>query len=271
MIIFDSLSHPTIDNTWNNMDVGNSFKNLIKQMNEAGIDFACAVGLHKIGSFDLEKYYQMASATEFKNRLIPIAGFNPKEYKNARELEVNLREIKKIGYKGIKIHPRYSSINLDIDKRILIETFNIASDLKIPVFLCSYYHTQANKFPTKEPLISLAQIFKETPDCKIILLHGGGVRVLEYMEFVRFNENILLDLSLTLMKYAGSSIDIDLKYLFNNFDRRICIGSDHPEWELKDFKRKVSDLCKGLPKHKVNNLTYLNLSSFLNINLDPTS
>ena len=62
----------------------------------------------------------------------------------------------------------------------------------------------------------------------MVLLHGGDVQLLRYAELVRFNANLILDLSLTIMKYAGSSLDADLSFLFREFDRRICIGSDHP-------------------------------------------
>ena len=43
--------------------------------------------------------------------------------------------------------------------------------------------------------------------------------------------NVLLDLSNTLLRYQGSSLDRDIAWLFRSFDRRICIGSDYPDYE----------------------------------------
>lgn len=264
MIIFDSLSHPTIDQTWNDKFCENSFEKLIHEMDQAGIAKACAVGIEGIGSFELEKFITMAS--KFKNRLFPIAGLNPKKYSD-NQLKDHISNIKKYGYYGIKIHPRYSNIDLNIDRKKLIYTFNEAANVNLPVFFCSYYATVAKNFPSKDALIQISKIVRETPDTKIILLHGGGVRLLEYMEFSRFNQNILLDLSLTIMKYSGSSIDLDLKYIFNNFDQRVCIGSDHPEWKLSDFYKKVTQLTEGLSNEKIDNITNNNLSHFLNLNV----
>ena len=264
MIIFDCLCHPTIDQTWNNKFCENSFEKLINEMDQANIAMACVVGIAGIGSFDIEKYFILAN--KYKKRLFPIAGLNPNQYSDG-QLKDQINTIKKIGYYGIKIHPRYSKIDLNSDKNKLIKTFNYAADINIPIFLCSYYASNAPYYPSTDPLIQLSNIVKETPDTKLILLHGGGVRILEYMEFCRFNKNILMDLSLTIMKYSGSSIDLDLKFLFKNFDQRICIGSDHPEWKLSDFYKKIELLTEGLSSEKINNISYKNLSDFLNINL----
>ena len=68
---------------------------------------------------------------------------------------------------------------------------------------------------------------------------------------------------MTLMRYSGSSIDMDIKYLFKTFDERICIGSDFPEYSLKDTKQKFLKLSKGLNAKKINNIAYKNLENFL--------
>ena len=60
----------------------------------------------------------------------------------------------------------------------------------------------------------------------MIIVHGGGLEIMRYVELSRFNANILLDLSLVFMKYKNSSIDKDIQFLFESFDQRISIGSD---------------------------------------------
>src|SRR5205085_2428141 len=97
-------------------------------------------------------------------------------------------------------------------------------------------HSPVSNYPEKDPLYSLVSILKQVPEARVVLLHGGDVRLLQYSELVRFNPSLLLDLSQTLMKYPGSSIDMDLRFLFQSFDRRICIGSDFPEYSLRDVK-----------------------------------
>ena len=71
---------------------------------------------------------------------------------------------------------------------------------------------------------------------------------------------------MTLFKYKGSSIDLDIDFLFNNFDQRICIGTDYPEHshnKLRQFFEKKSNTVK---KTKLENIAYKNIMSFLGIN-----
>ena len=89
--------------------------------------------------------------------------------------------------------------------------------------------------------------------------------LIRYMELVRFNENLLLDLSLTIMKYKGSSIDLDIRYLFTNFDRRICIGTDHPEYTHLDVRKRFEYFGQDVAINKLENIAFLNLTKFLNI------
>lgn len=50
---------------------------------------------------------------------------------------------------------------------------------------------------------------------------------------------MLLDLSLTLPRFAGSSIGQDIKFLFNTFEKRIVLGSDFPEYTFSDIYKSL--------------------------------
>jgi len=88
------------------------------------------------------------------------------------------------------------------------------------------------------------------------------------MELVRFNNNLLLDLSMTIMKYEGSSIDLDIQYLFKHFDKRICIGTDHPEYSPKELEKRFIYFSKDISDEKKRNIAFLNISKFLGITLN---
>jgi hypothetical protein len=93
----------------------------------------------------------------------------------------------------------------------------------------------------------------------MILMHGGDVNLLGLMEIIRPYQNILLDLSFTLCRYEGSSVDLDMRYLFKNFDQRICVGSDNPQYSLADLRRRFEELTTGVDLEKRLNAAHRNL------------
>ena len=95
-------------------------------------------------------------------------------------------------------------------------------------------------------------------------MHGFGTQVLEAHNYVRHNPYLILDLSMTMLKYEGSSIDLDLAYLFNSFDRRICIGSDYPEWDHGKLIRRFDNLVSTLDLSKATNVGYINILNAIN-------
>jgi len=78
---------------------------------------------------------------------------------------------------------------------------------------------------------------------------------------------VLLDLSFTLCKYEGSSIDLDIRYLFEKFDRRICIGSDSPEFDLSKLRQRFNQLTEGLDIVKKKNIGFQNLQAYVGADL----
>ena len=67
---------------------------------------------------------------------------------------------------------------------------------------------------------------------------------------------------MTMIKYEGSSIDDDIKFLFKNFDERICVGSDHPEYSHEKFRERFNFFSKGLTLKKKENIAFKNLERF---------
>jgi hypothetical protein len=101
------------------------------------------------------------------------------------------------------------------------------------------------------------------PGLRMVLLHGGTVELLRYAEAIRSNRNLLLDLSFTLNRYAGSSLDQDITYLFRTFDQRICIGSDYPDYAPAQVRERFEHFAAGLAQDKQDNIGWRNISSLL--------
>ena len=253
--LFDANSHPTITGGWPVKKLNSSFERLATELESSNYRGACAVGV-----WGLEDYSHQAFIDQCRRHanLVPIAGYFPSRSPNiARDLAA----IKKMGFRGIKIHPREPKIQLR-DAR-LVKVFETASHLQLPIFLCTYAHTSLEHYPVKDPLYDIAALLKSAPAARVLLVHGGGVDLLRYAELVRFNPNLLLDLSLTFMKYRSSSLDLDIRFLFERFDERICIGTDFPEYSPQDVRDQFMKMARGIPKQKLENIAFRNIEQFL--------
>ncbi len=258
LAIFDSLSHPTLNGKWLRESDDACFETLLKQMNSSSVKWACAVGMDGIGNYSHELYF--AECQKYDN-LFPIAGFNPLEGNISEELN----KLKKIGFYGIKLHPRFSKFSL-ADEHIDL-TLKECAWIGLPVFLCTFFYEKSINM-IDNTFQNLVRLVNNNVNTKIILVHGGAIEIMKYMELVRFNKNLLLDLSMTMMKYKGSSIDLDIEFLFKNFDRRICIGTDHPEYSPKELEKRFIYFSKNISDEKKRNIAYQNISKFLGIRVE---
>ncbi len=260
--IFDSLTHPTIDSNWimpRYQGVAN-LETLQKQMERANVKWAFVVGMAGVGSYSQEEYIKLFTNERNKN-LFPIAFYIPKE-KEINKIRLELRRIKEIGYKGIKLHPRFSNFSID---ETLADVIKVANELGLVSLLCTYCY--GNNSANRSTPESLMKMLAKTEDAKVVLIHGGAVRLLEYMEVARAYNNVLLDLSLTLCKYEGSSLDLDIGFLFKHFDRRICVGSDFPEISLMKVRERFEFFSQEISLEKKQNIAYKNITTFCNIDL----
>ena len=256
--IFDSLSHPTISNHWLKTDLNSSFHGLNNSLSASGFIGAAAVGIHGIGDYEHEAFIHHCDKYDL---LYPVAGFDL----NTDNIKKEMSVIKELGYSAIKLHPRFNKFNLKQNER-LSEIFKHAYQLDLVVFFCSYMHTEIISYPSFDPFYQLIKILKKSPNLKLVIVHGGDVNLLKYAELVRFNDNLLLDLSMTMLKYKGSSIDNDIKFLFRNFDRRICIGTDHPEYSHENLRTYFDSLIENLESYRAENIGYKNIMKFLKLN-----
>jgi predicted TIM-barrel fold metal-dependent hydrolase len=216
------------------------------------------VGMDKIGNYNLQEF----SRISVDSRLYFIAYFNFIDIVDDDEqIHNKIIEIKKLGYKGLKIHPRFAQLSIT-DKRV-IKIIKICSDYGLIVLLCTYF-CGSTKTDTLNSLQSLRELLIEIGENKILLLHGGTVNLLSTIEICLPYPKVLVDLSYTLCKYEGSSIDLDIRWAFNNFDRRLCIGSDYPEFSIKKLRERFDYFSEDICLEKIENIAYKNITNFLN-------
>ncbi len=253
--LFDSLSHPTLTGTWFGRDLDASWPALVERMRQNGFSRACAVGLAGVEGYEHEAFIE---ACRPYPELVPIAGIHPRG-----DLAAELSRVKELGFAGIKLHPRLSDFSMGDD--CLAEALRAARDVDLPVFLCTYCHRPVEHAPLEDPLYGLARALRAVPDIRLVLLHGGDVELMRYMQLVRHSHNILIDLSFTMMKYAGSSLDLDLAYVLRGFNRRTCFGVDHPEYTHAEVRARFDALAAGLSDDERANVGSRNLARFLRL------
>jgi predicted TIM-barrel fold metal-dependent hydrolase len=255
MKIFDSLSHIKSDASWYGTKHDSSIERLLKEFDK-GLSKTLLVGMP-----DDEIEYLISIANQHKDKFIPIAPviFDDTSYEKLEKQIINYKEM---GFKGIKIHPRFLNTNL-ADKNIK-NSIKIAGKYDLVSLLCTVHRAPSK--PLKRPVFDVIhEICDETQKSKTILLHGGYYDVLATSEIIRLYENVLMDLSTTITRFQDTHIVNDIKFLFNTFDRRLCIGSDFPEHSIYDIvdliDRKVID--NNFSDKKLENILFNNLNKFM--------
>lgn len=261
--LFDSLMHPMPNGGWlsSRYSGANHIEKQVDSMRQNAIRWGLAVGLGpSIGGYQEEKYADFV--LQAAANIYPVAYCDFSKLSQATDVERYLVGLKKLGYIAIKIHPRIAGVSYA--HPLMPAIIVAANDIGLGVLLCTYFWSKCGGYG-EDGIDGLMSLLVKVPEQKVILLHGGGVRLLEVAEIVRQFPNSLLDVSFTLCKYEGSSLDLDIKYLFNNFDRRICVGSDSPEFTHQDLRRRFDHFATGLSESKSSNIAHRNILAHLNL------
>ena len=135
---------------------------------------------------------------------------------------------------------------------------------KLNVMWCTFDGWSTKKINEINQLDFLAKLINIISHNNILLMHGGGPNLLKYYEKFRFKENVYLDLSYTLIHYQKSSVETDMIFLMNKFDKRLIFGSDFPLFPINKYTKSLNKL---ITKSKINKLKIKNLKkdNFLRI------
>jgi predicted TIM-barrel fold metal-dependent hydrolase len=255
--LFDANAHPALATP----GVTETFSVFAEKLADANFFGACAVGLPQKEGFE---HREFLGACRARKNLFPVAAWPNIPLEKA---EGQLAALSAMGYRAVKIHPRLSG--LSVRDPGFAQILRLAAAADLIVFHCSYQFAADNSLHPVDPLPCLLEAVAGAPALRMVLLHGGTVEVLRYAESIRTNPNLLLDLSFTIKRYQGSSLDQDISYLFRTFDRRICIGTDYPDYEPAEVRSRFEALATGLPPDKRENVGWKNIVEFLGIEALP--
>lgn len=260
-MIFDSLTHVTPDGRWFDSNLDASEGELLRQLDDSRIERAMVVAL----ADHIENRFVLNVCQRQPGRLIPCASFNPSKYRDPGEARGAVRkELKDGPFEALKLHPRLNRYD-PLDPRCIAVLEEIATwKHSLPIWLDTLFYYRGGHL-RKTPVDTIHELASRFPSLRFVFLHGGGSWILQVAEAIRDSPNAYLDLSFTLIRYRGSSIATDLRYLVSTFDRRLVFGSDFPEIGLTDTLAEFKELTAGLPEDKCANVLGKNLSQILHM------
>ena len=253
MKLFDSLTHVTRDGSWiGERSYDASLPRLLADMDQAGAYRALLVAIADYVDNDVI----IESSRAHPTRFVPIAGLNPHTLATTRRVEAVVKQIKTQGFSGIKLHPRMNGYD-PLDAK-MIAAVDAAGEQGLVVLLDTLFRRRG--LATRHAPDVIDHLAAACPGTRILLLHGTGPTMMELYEIVRCNDNLLLDLSFTIMRYRGSSrLDDDMHFLFKTTDQLVTVGSDFPEYSPADALARLATLTQGIDEHRIENICWRNL------------
>ncbi len=249
---FDSLTHITADGSWmGERRYDASLGRLLGDMDGGEVGRALLVTIADHGDNDVT----MAAARAHPDRFIPIAGLSPRPLPTPRRIEAVVAELAGRGFAGIKLHPRLNGYD-PLDEKC-IAVLDAAAEHGLVILLDTLFRRRG--LATTNAADTLDYLANACPDTRMLLLHAAGPQMLELFEIVRANPNLMFDFSFSIMRYAGSRLDDDMRYLFSTCDQLATIGSDFPEYSPAQIVERFRFLCQGLEPQRMENIAHRNL------------
>ena len=221
MYIIDSHLH--LDEKFDGTALGASGE-LNRQLSEAGITRAVVLHL-EAQPWSAE---DVSEAISKYPRLCGFINIHPNT-NNANKL---LRYgIEKLGYIGLKLHPRLQEFELNDIRTIRL--VQCAGEMNIPVLIDAFpdgTHLMQGFSP-----LNYSMLAKQCPNTRIIWAHMGGHYVIDFMMLAKRLPNVFFDFSYSLIYFKQSSIPQNMVFSMRSmkFDR-IFYGSDYPDRTISE-------------------------------------
>lgn len=255
-MIIDSLAHVTQSGKWFNTGLDASVEALLASMNTHGVARAVLAGIPG----ETEADFLDGVAAKHPGRFIPVAGVDLSQGLNTAARAVAQAE--ELGFAGVKIHPRLSGVPLT--DPLVEEVVELAGEADLAAFICTIHKPPLP--PLGRPMSdALHQLCAVCEDTRIVLVHGGYDDLLATSERMRPLENVLLDLSQTLTRFAKASVGRDVAFLLETFDRRVCLGTDFPEADWGGVQKALATVGVSMNDLQGSGALGRNLERFLGL------
>ncbi len=210
------------------------------------------------------KNYKTKEIKDIKKRCLNDNFFFPTfHFKKKIKIETQIKNFKKNNIRIVKVHPRFLNLDIKKDYKKFEKIFRMCEKNKINIMFCSFSSFE-NKILDYSYLDYLCKLINLAKHIKIIIMHGGGVNLIQFYERLRFNKNVILDLSYTCQHFLNTSLFQDIKFLINKFDKKLVIGTDYPSKDFISTKKFIKKIKKLTTREKFNNITFRNIENFIN-------
>ena len=199
---------------------------------------------------------------QYPDKLIGFVSVNPLEGNAA--IEKMEEDVYRYKLKGLKLHPRLQNFRAD-DPR-LIPLVQKAASMGLPVVIDTLIHGPSLLKDCMPLLVD--EIARKVPAAKIVMAHMGGYKFMDALFVAKVNKNVYLDLSVTLLYFAGSPFQEQIGFVIHQVGAERCIyGSDHPTYTVENVFKSSVDVLNGyhLSSKEMDQILGGTISSLLNL------
>jgi predicted TIM-barrel fold metal-dependent hydrolase len=261
-MIIDANVHITEDGKWFTTPHDASVERLRACIEEAGIDAAIAVPLP--GTIGNKQQEAIIAADK---KIIHACTFNPADYSTPQEAAQAYRnEFGSGGKRFVKFHNRFGKYHAADERFYAVVRANDELEVPMVIGVCGLLHDR-NTPGAIDPAVYFFNLAQSMRNSNLIIMHGGGTRILQMAEMCRDLHHVHIDLSMTLSKYKTTSVAQDIRWLCHHYDRRIIWASDFPEVSILQALRDFDEVVGAIETEKRSNILGLNIAKLLDIAL----
>lgn len=169
-----------------------------------------------------------------------------------------LDNLKQCGVQTIMFNSYLQKI-VDSDFPAILKICRYAQEKELIICIDGSYGT--SKMYTYDNLKLACTVADAIEHVPLVIVHGGGYRLIEAMLLAADKKNVWLDTSFSLPYYKDSSIETDFAYVINKMNsERIVFGSDHPYIHFDDALENFSTFFSkfNFSSFQIEKIMYLN-------------
>ena len=231
-MLIDAHVHVSENGKWFETSHDASIGRLLREMDAAKVDRAVLLPLVGV----LSNKGAAKFCRRYPDRLL---GFGTVDlYDKERTLLQQVDEIRELGLRGIKLHPRFQEFSPNSET--LFPLYDAASTAGLPIVFCGWPQCRSRRVTLQSiaPYV-YDRLAKQFPELKIVIAHMGGHRVLDAYFVARSNSNVYLDASYAFWALKDTSAYQDLVFTLRNLTEKVIFGSDFPEMNLVHYTRQI--------------------------------